>query len=665
MASVSGQICQNCHPDSCQCGYQLEEVLITQQALSSEDLFNRFYQTSSAPNIDEILKRLPGLSMIKRGAYAQEPVVRGLGTNRVNLTIDGMRMFEACTDKMDPVSAYVEPNNLQSIDVQTGMDAGEMGSSSGGGVDFRLKQARFSPVTKWNGYLSARSQSVTNGGAIRAGGEYRAPKLGVVSNLVYRKQGNYQLPSGERLPFTQYEKLNYSVAMRYKASKRGEWQLNLLGDHARNIGYVALPMDVSAADALIGAITYRHRPQQQNWLNWEAKLYHNRIDHVMDDSHRDSVAMRMDMPGYTRTTGGYWQGNWTPGSNHLLKIKVDGYSNLSYAEMTMYPKAAADMFMLTWPEVRRTALGVFVSDAWQLPSQWQFDLSGRVEGNYSKPQSYLGLRQIEIFFPDYEGYSFQPAGNVKLGLSKNLGESWLLNGLLSWGQRVPTVSEQFGYYLFSRLDGYDYLGNPDLKPEQFLQSELGATFQTEQLELSLTGYAYQFAQYIQAEVVPGYSAMTIGAAGVKQYENLPSARLLGGEMRMAIRLSDSWSLVGTGQYSRGQDDQGEALPLIPPLQFQGALRYGTKTTSLQLETTWNAAQKRFSESFGEDMTPSFWVANIRSSHQLTMGSSHMEISAGVENLFNTSYWYHLDWGNFPQPARNFYLSAIWYVAGNE
>ena len=135
--------------------------------------------------------------------------------------------------------------------------------------------------------------------------------------------------------------------------------------------------------------------------------------------------------------------------------------------------------------------------------------------------------------------------------------------------------------------------------------------QKEQLEISLTGYAYQFAQYIQAEVVPSYSAMTIGAAGVKQYENLPSASLLGGEMHLTLQLSDGWSLVGVGQYSLGQDDEGNSLPLIPPLQLQGALRYTSEKTSVQVEGNWNAAQHRFSSDFGEDMTPAFWIANIR------------------------------------------------------
>ena len=656
--SAWGQAPCSCDPDSCECGYQLAEVLITQKALSSDELLTRFYQTSSVPNIEEVLRRLPGLSLVKRGAYAQEPVLRGLGTNRVNLTIDGMRMFEACTDKMDPVSAYVEPNNLQSIDVQAGPKGSSMGSSSGGGINFRLKQAQYASEGNWRGYFSGRSQTVSQGGALRGGAEYRSPRLGIATNAVYRKQGNYRLPNGERLAFTQYEKLNYSLALRYQSSERGEWQVNLLGDHARDIGYVALPMDVATADALIGALTYRHRPENLRWLSWEAKLYHNRIDHVMDDSQRDSVAMHMDMPGYTRTTGGYWKSSWMPNLNHLMELKVDAFSNLSYAEMTMYPEGESPMFMLTWPELRRSALGVYLRERWQFRPMWQLEAGARLEGNHSSVLSELGQRQLQIFFPDYAGQNLQPAGNATLGLNGRLNDYWQLRSLLAWGQRAPTVSEQFGYYLFSRLDGFDYLGNPFLKPEQAWQGELGATYQREKLELKLTAFGYQFYDYIQAEVVPDYSAMTIGAAGVKQYENLPEARLLGGEMQLAWQMTQALSLVGTAQYSHGRDHRAAPLPLIPPLQVQGALRYATERSSLQLETSWNAGQSRFSEPFGEDGTPAYTVANLRGSHQFQLKEQRIEVSAGVENLLNATYWNHLDWGNFPQPGRSGYLSVV-------
>jgi len=344
---------------------------------------------------------------------------------------------------------------------------------------------------------------------------------------------------------------------------------------------------------------------------------------------------------------------------------VDAFTNLSYAEMTMYPQGEAPMFMLTWPEVQRSALGLYLSDRWQWRPRWQLDASLRLEANRSALQSDLGMRQAHIFFPTFGGQTFQPVGNAKLGLTGQLSDRWQVSSLLAWGQRVPSVSEQFGYYLFSRLDGFDYLGDPNLKPEQAWQGEVSATYQREGLEVELTGFGYQFFQYIQAEVVPGFAAMTIGAAGVKQYENLPSARLWGGELQVAWPMTDHWSLVGTAQYSHGRDHRAEPLPLIPPLQLQGALRYATARSSLQAEATWNAAQARFSPAFGEDRTPAYAVVNLRGNHAFTFGKQRLELSAGVENLLDARYWHHLDWGNFLRPGRNVYGSLTWYWGQSE
>ena len=55
-------------------------------------------------SIDEHLGRLSKVEMVRRGNYAWEPVVNNMATERVSTTIDGMKIFYACTDKMDPAA---------------------------------------------------------------------------------------------------------------------------------------------------------------------------------------------------------------------------------------------------------------------------------------------------------------------------------------------------------------------------------------------------------------------------------------------------------------------------------------------------------------------------------------------------------------------------------
>ena len=70
--------------------------------------------------VDEYLSTSDNISFIKRGAYAWEPMLNNMNTERSSVTIDGMHVFGACTDKMDPVTSYVETNNLSKVDIHSG-----------------------------------------------------------------------------------------------------------------------------------------------------------------------------------------------------------------------------------------------------------------------------------------------------------------------------------------------------------------------------------------------------------------------------------------------------------------------------------------------------------------------------------------------------------------
>ncbi len=65
--------------------------------------------------LDEYLESSKKVNMIKRGAYAWEPVLNDMSSERLSVTIDGMLIFGACTDKMDPrmpgMGNHSSPNN--------------------------------------------------------------------------------------------------------------------------------------------------------------------------------------------------------------------------------------------------------------------------------------------------------------------------------------------------------------------------------------------------------------------------------------------------------------------------------------------------------------------------------------------------------------------------
>ena len=95
-------------------------------------------------SVDEYLATSDNISFIKRGAYAWEPMLNNMNTERSSITIEGMHIFGACTDKMDPVTSYVETNNLSKIDIHSGQEGGMHGATIAGGIDLKRKRVAFS-----------------------------------------------------------------------------------------------------------------------------------------------------------------------------------------------------------------------------------------------------------------------------------------------------------------------------------------------------------------------------------------------------------------------------------------------------------------------------------------------------------------------------------------
>ncbi|MCC6448555.1 MAG: TonB-dependent receptor plug domain-containing protein, partial [Chitinophagaceae bacterium] len=111
----------------------LEEVIIT----GKNNLSNK--QTKILSSLDSYLESNAAINMIKRGAYAGEPFINGMATERSLITIDGMRIYGACTDKMDPITSYVEITNLSKANIQSGQSGAQHGATIAGSIDLVRK----------------------------------------------------------------------------------------------------------------------------------------------------------------------------------------------------------------------------------------------------------------------------------------------------------------------------------------------------------------------------------------------------------------------------------------------------------------------------------------------------------------------------------------------
>lgn len=630
----------------------LSEIVVSGVQIQADTLEN-FYKSNASATTENILSRMPAVSLVRRGAFGQEPVIRGLSGGQVNMTIDGMKIFGACTDKMDPVSIYIEPANVSAIQARTGVQGAEFGSTFGGAINMKLREANVGIGNNY-GIATVDLQSVSHATNLFSSFNTGRQRSGYMASAAYRKSGNYRAGGGEEVGFSQYEKINVAASGKWATGKYDTMQADILLDKGWNIGFPALPMDVGSATAGIYAVTF------QRFIPWlifhraKFKAYHNRIDHKMDDSHRNDVAIRMDMPGQSVTTGFYTELDVHVFHEHQTIVKLEYFKNAAIGEMTMYADDGSPMYMQTAPDATRQDAGLFINQLFRMNDSGKLNVTFRADLVSDKLHTGIGRDQIEVITGTRIETSTRFYSTAGVAYRRKLAANMNIEVQAGHAQRTPTLNERFGFYLFNRMDNFDYLGNPSLKPEQSWTAEATWNYFGKNIELQVTPFVKEISNYVMGSVIDDLSAMTIGAAGVKQYVNISDASLHGFEATMLAAPFKKTQWITTCRYAQAVNNFGDPLPMIPPLKVVSSIRYAGNRFDAQTEFEWSAAQRYVSVAAGELTTASYTVINARFGYEI---SQHWKINTGIENALDARYREHLDWGGIPRPGRNYYLNA--------
>ena len=603
-------------------------------------------------SIDEHLQELNHVELVRRGSYAWEPMVNNMQMERLSTTIDGMKIFYACTDKMDPVTSYVESGNLQSISLNSGLDGNPQATGNiGGALDLRLRKTGFDadPYTataiaayEANGHLQVYG----------ADGAYSAHRVYVNGGVFYRHADNYKAGGGKELDFSQFQKVNAFVNGGLRLAEHDMIEATFIFDRATNVGYPALNMDVAKAEAFITSLSYKHLFQDNQLESWETKVYYNHITHVMDDTKRPDVEIHMDMPGKSWTAGAYSLLTGSFGL-HQAQLNIDGYYNRLFADMTMYPGGAAPMYMVTWPDVGTLNVGAALTDNIRLSSASSLRFSGKISWQHQRLNNDEGYKALSVFFPGMKQQYQQTTGRIAAAYQLSILNSQFSIGA-GWGSRAPTVTEAYGYYLNNTFDQYDYIGNPRLRNESAIEVNTAYQLSTlkSPLSIGLDANAFFFSNYIIGQFETRLSPMTVDAEGVKVYGNINHATIANASLSAEWKPIKGlrWSAKGT--YSLGRDDEGENLPLIAPLSYQSRLSYTIGALSVLAEVKGHTRQAKYGKKYGETETASWTILNLSATYTWRI----ITLRAGIENLFDKYYATYADWCHIPQKGRNIYVN---------
>ena len=605
-------------------------------------------------SIDEHLSELKNVSLVRRGSYAWEPVVNNMQTERLSTTIDGMKIFYACTDKMDPVTSYVESGNLQSISLNSGLDGNPQATGNiGGSLDLKLRKAGFdndafhasaSAGHEWNGHVQVY-------GADAALSSHRTY---LNAGAFFRHADNYKVGGGDELQFSQFQKVNVFTNAGLRLAEKDMLEATFIFDRATDVGYPALNMDVAKAEGFISSLSYKHLFPS---ASWETKVYYNHITHEMDDTKRPDVQIHMDMPGDSWTAGVYSLLT-TSHKQHDVALNYDLYYNRLFADMTMYPGGAAPMYMVTWPDVGTLNTGVAVTDNVSIARNQSLRLSAKVAWQQQRLNNEEGYHALKVFFPGMTDAYHQTTGRIAANYNFSILQSFNFTIGAGWGSRAPTVTEAYGYYLNNTFDQYDYIGNPSLKNESAVEINGAAKWSmfNGQCSIALDGNVFLFSNYIIGQFETRLSPMTVGAEGVKVYGNISHATIANVSLSWDWQITEQLRWNKKVSYSAGRDADGDALPLISPISWQSEWIYQHQRFQAQATIKGNARQSNYGEKYGETAAKAWTIVSLAAAYQCSMFNVQCSIRFGVENLFDKQYATYADWNHIPQKGRNIYMN---------
>jgi iron complex outermembrane receptor protein len=634
---------------------KLKEIIVVAQRKLSN-----YRQEKTLSSIDAYLEKANKVTMIKRGNYAWEPSLNNMTTDRLNVTIDGMQIFGACTDKMDPITSYVDVSNLEKVNVNSGQEGTENGHCIGGGIDLKITPSKFHDT----GLKTSVDLGYETNGNYKVAGldlEYSGDKFYINTDGIFRKSDNYDAGGNKEILYSQFQKYNVSFLGGYKLSEHHTLEGHVIYDKATDVGYPALPMDVSLAEAIITSLTHTYKNDSTRIKSLESKLYFNTITHIMDDSKRPDVPIRMDMPGWSDTYGFYSKATLKENKHNIL-INLNGFYNRSLAEMTMFSNIPGqpDMFMYTWPDIRTLYTGLYVKDDFQLTETSSISGALRLGYHQNKIAEESGIESLGIFHDNVDETKSRFLLSLSGDYTFKKNRTTTTFGI-GYGERVPSVSEGYGFFLFNSFDNYDYIGNPNLKNEKAFEVHAKTQVKWDKLKLGLESSFFYISDYIIGEIDPDASSMTIGANGVRLYKGLDHATIFDAYLNLEYKLSKSFAFNSSIGYNYGIGSNDESLPLIKPFSYLAELNFSKKKFNAAIQLEGNGNQSNYGSFYGEDETPSYAILNLNLGNVFHLKNNKMVLKYGVENLLDTNYSTYADWNNIPRQGRNFYMNASYVI----
>jgi iron complex outermembrane receptor protein len=585
----------------------------------------------------DYLKTIPGFNVIRKGGTDGDPVLRGLAGSRLNVLMDGANVLGGCGMRMDPPTAYVFPESYDRITVLKGPQTVVHGGGNLAGTALFERQTRAFDQAGVRAFAGALAGSfdrrdvvadVTGGGSL---GFLRV--IGTQSSA-----DNYEDGDGNEV-HSEYERWSGSAIAGWTPDK--DTRLEISGDRSDGeAAYADRSMDGVKFERSAWGVKFAKDRLSPLVERLEAQVYHNYVDHVMDNfSLRTKTAPMYMVNNPDRTTdGGRLASRLALGAGSALTFGADYQKN----EHTL--RQASSMTEPDIDDLRRVPdmtfenVGVFVEAEHALNDRNRLIGGARGDRLEVENEKTTGVGALDTVTDRTWGAFLRHEHAVRAELTTFFGIGHAERPA-DWWER----STYKGFYL---------------DPEKSTQLDAGLIYAGGKWRSALSVFYAQIDDLILTK-----SDLT--ARNV-------DATTWGAEAEAGYTLAAHWTTYATLAWVHGENEtDDEPLAQTPPLEGRLGLEYDDKTWSFGLLVRAVEEQNRvhvgYGNIVGQDIGPTggFTVFSVNGGWR---PGKKVRVTAGVDNIFDITYAEHLSRAGaavagFEQttrvnePGRNVWLKA--------
>ncbi|MEE9431578.1 MAG: TonB-dependent receptor [Melioribacteraceae bacterium] len=623
---------------------EISQVIVVDKNLTSkfdelyEDanvLKGRELQKDLALTLASTLKNETGLAIRSMGPAPARPVIRGLGSDRVLMSEDGIKTTDLSSTSPDH-AVTIDPFNLERIEVLRGPRVLLKTSTTIGGIVNVIRNEIPSEVDKHiHGTLGGFGETVNKGLLGSFTTVIPLEPFSVRAEISKRVSGNLSTPIGE-LNNSESDNLNYSFGGSY-----------IFSNGFVGASYRKFDLNYGVPGGFIGA--------HPNGIDIE--MFRRQIN-LKSQVKLSSKYFEKIEANYSRVLYRHkeFEALGTIGSEFKI-INNLGFIHLENKKLWLFDKGTIGLsfesrgfdiggFVFT-PPSSSLNIASFIYESFKI-NKVTFEVGGRLNYDIITPKSENPNAKIGAI----EGRKFTTY-SLSLSSLYPITDIVYIGANISKSSRVPTIEELFSEG--PHLAAYSYeLGNPLLEAESGIGAEIflyhkfnGLLFNFNLFRNSLNNYIIprnsgeiNYATFLPIYVSSGVSALLYGIENQIEWE-----------VTEQLKVSSSFSYT-VGKFS----ELNSPLPQIPPLKGIVKIDYSNHNYSIGINNEFSFAQNKVDEF--EESTAGYSIFNTYFRYSFQNKNLVHNIFFSVDNIFNKEYRNHLSRVKsiLPEAGRNFRIS---------